>query len=110
MHQRDLKENETRVLVIVAGSQQRPSELRQSLHPDFEELADVGRQVHRSAGTEARAGHLLAAVYVTDRFGEIFAAYNAGQASSLPSPAEILRWVEFINIQCPECGPLEWPS
>lgn len=108
MHKRDFAENETRVLVVVPGSQQRASELKQSLHSDFEVLADVGGQVHRSAGTEDQTGHLLAAVYVTDRFGEIFAAYRAGQAESLPSAAEILQWVEFINIQCPECGPLEW--
>jgi peroxiredoxin len=110
VHQKDFAETETRILVIVAGSQQHASELNQSLHLDFAVLADVGGQVHRSAGTEDQTGHPQAAVYITDRFGEIFAAYKAEQAESLPSVAEILRWVEFINIQCPECGPSEWPA
>lgn len=46
----------------------------------------------------------------TDRFGEVFAAYKAGQGKSLPSVEEISGWIDFINSQCPECGPLEWPD
>jgi peroxiredoxin len=109
-HQRDLAENETRALALVAGSQQRASELKHALHLNFEVLVDVDGSVHRSMGVEDQLGHLLPAVFVTDRFGEVFAAYKAGQGKSLPGVKEILGWIEFINRQCPECGPLEWPD
>lgn len=109
-HQRALVENETRVLAIVAGAHQRPCELKHALHLDFEVLVDVDGSVHRSMGAKDQLGHLLPAVFVTDRFGEVFAAYKAGQGKSLPSVEEILGWIDFINSQCPECGPLEWPD
>jgi peroxiredoxin len=107
-HQRDLAEKETRVLAIVAGSQQRASELKHALHLDFEVLVDVDGIVHRSIGAEELSEHMVPAVFVTDPFGEIFAAYKAGQRRGLPGVEEILGWIDFINSQCPECGPLEW--
>lgn len=109
-HQPELAENETRALAIVAGSQERASELRHALHVGFEVLADENGRVHHLLGTEDQAGHLLPAVFITDRFGEVFAAYKAGQGNSLPAIDEILSWIDFINRQCPECGPLEWPA
>src|SRR6185503_17325753 len=58
-HQRDLAENETRVLALVAGSQQRASELKHALDLDFEVLVDVDGSVHRSMGAEEQLEHLL---------------------------------------------------
>jgi hypothetical protein len=49
------------------------------------------------------------AVFITDRFGEIFAIYRKPQVPSLPSVDAVLQWLEFINRQCPECGTPEWP-
>lgn len=66
-HQRALVENETRVLAIVAGAHQRPCELKHALHLDFEVLVDVDGSVHRSMGAKDQLGHLLPAVFVTDR-------------------------------------------
>jgi hypothetical protein len=39
---------------------------------------------------------------VSDRYGEIFFAAHSGRGESLPSAAELLDWVRFINSQCPE--------
>jgi len=44
------------------------------------------------------------------RFREIFAAYLPGHGLALPGAKEILDWLVFINIQCPECGVPEWPT
>lgn len=109
-HQQELAENEASILAIVAGSQQHARELKQSLHLNSQVLADVDGRVHRSTGAMDQAGHILPAVFVTDRFGEVFASYRTGEGESLPGAAEILSWIEFINRQCPECGPLEWPD
>jgi hypothetical protein len=44
-----------------------------------------------------------------DRFAEVFGAYRSRDGQSLPTTAEVLSWLEFINSQCPECEPPEWP-
>lgn len=110
LHQPELAANETRALAIVAGPEERAAELNRALHLSFEVLADVDGRVHRSMGTGALAGHILPAVFITDRFGEVFAAFQTAQGKSLPGIAEIQSWIEFINRQCSECGPLEWPD
>jgi len=48
------------------------------------------------------------AVYVTDRWGEVYAVYP--EPRSLPGPETVLKDLEFINHQCPECFPPEWPQ
>ena len=47
-------------------------------------------------------------IYVTDRYGEVYAIYRVDQEQSLPSPEKILSWVQFLQIQCPENGAPEW--
>jgi hypothetical protein len=74
----------------------------------FPTLLDEGGQIHRALVAGDAAGRLGPAVFVTDRFREIFAAYLPGQGSKLPGAQEILDWLVFINIQCPECGVPEW--
>ena len=64
-------------------------------------LADCDGRAH------ARIGG-VPAIFVTDRHGEIFAAFHA-EAAKLPSADELLKWVQFVNMQCEECFPPEWP-
>lgn len=94
------------VLVAVTS---RPAAVRQRLR-GFPVLVDDGAHIHRSVGATDAAGRPAPAVFVTDRFREIFAAYLPGPGSTLPGAKEILDWLAFINIQCPECGVPEWPS
>jgi hypothetical protein len=42
------------------------------------------------------------AVYVADRFGEIFAALPLGAGAPPPAPDALLEWLRFIELQCPE--------
>jgi len=109
-HQTELAENEAGVLVVFAGSQQHASDLKNSLHLDFEVVADKDGRVHRLLGATDPAGHLCPAVFITDRFGEVYAAYSGANNKVLPGFDEVLRWIEFINRQCPECGAREWPD
>ena len=71
-------------------------------------LLDNGGHIHRAVSATDAAGRPAPAVFVTDRFREIFAAYLPGHRPGLPSAKEILEWLVFINIQCPECGVPEW--
>ncbi|HSB75204.1 MAG TPA: hypothetical protein VLC12_06095, partial [Terriglobales bacterium] len=58
---------------------------------------------------DARGAPRLA-VYITDRFGQVFAAFRTGLGEPAPGVDDILGWLEFINRQCPECFPPEWPA
>lgn len=57
----------------------------------------------------AKQGLEIPSVVVSDRYGEIWAAWSGGQQHALPDGAEIERWLEFVELQCPECGVAEWP-
>jgi len=73
-------------------------------------VVDDGAHIHRNVGATDAAGRPAPAVFVTDRFREIFAAYPPGHGSALPGAIAILDCLVFINIQCPECGVPEWPT
>ncbi len=109
-YQPQLAGNEARALAVVPGTRERAYQLKHALHLNFVLLADEDRRVHLSMGTADQAGHVLPAVFVTDRFGEVFAAFKTAQGMALPAVAEIVGWLEFINQLCPECGPSEWPD
>lgn len=54
----------------------------------------------------ARTGLAPAAVLVADAWGELYHVAAAGPAHELPGVQEIVDWVRFVAIQCPECeGP-----
>jgi peroxiredoxin len=50
------------------------------------------------------------AVFVADRWGAIFTRKIAQQDHDLAPEAEIREWLEFIELQCEECFPSEWPA
>ena len=49
------------------------------------------------------------AALVTDRFGEIFLAAVTSRGDPLPCADELARTAEFVQMQCEECHPPEWP-
>lgn len=76
----------------------------------FPVLLDADEKAHRSLLAGGPGSDLASAVLITDRFGEIYAAYRKGEEAFPPSVEEVLRWLNFIEIQCPECGAEEWPA
>jgi peroxiredoxin len=73
------------------------------------DLYDETLGAYRFSGATDKNGLPVPLVYLTDRFGEIFATYTeSGRALPL-GIEEILRALEFVNQQCPECEPPEWP-
>ncbi len=105
----EIKNEEAEVLVIIRMSRPEAAEVKNRLRLPCPVLADDDGAVHRQLGALDSQGGDFAAVYVTDRFGEVFGAYRTSAGQPLPSIAEILSWLEFINAQCPECEPPEWP-
>ena len=49
------------------------------------------------------------AVYIIDRFGEVFTTFRESERQAMPSVQEILGWLTFVNSQYPECSPPESP-
>lgn len=68
-------------------------------------LADAGAAAHRQAGADDNSP----AVYVTDRFGEIFMEWRTAAGDALPAVPEVTRTLRQISLLCPECGFPEWP-
>ncbi len=104
-----IKDEQAQVLAVLKSRQQ-ASGAKQELQLPYPVLADDDGRAHRRAGAVDLQGHNSAAVYVTDRFGEVFGVYRTRDGQSLPTVAEILDWLEFVNSQCPECEPPEWPA
>lgn len=107
----ELRTQEAEVLAIVHLSSIQPREmkLKQRSALPYPVLSDPGGSTHQSVSARDAQGKDAAAVYVTDRFGEIFAIYRTLEGTRLPSVPDILSWLEFINSQCPECEAPEWP-
>jgi hypothetical protein len=74
----------------------------------FEVALDSDGKVHCELGAVDDKGNAVPAIYVTDRFGELFAAFRQSEQHALPDAKEIVSWLEFINQQCEECSPPEW--
>ncbi|MGH7530335.1 MAG: hypothetical protein ACREMN_08140 [Gemmatimonadales bacterium] len=103
----ELTSEAAQVLVLVTS---RPTPVPQRGRWALPVLVDDGARIHRMVGATDAAGRPASAVLITDRFREIFATYLLGLGSTLPGAKEILDWLVFINIQCPECGVPEWPA
>jgi hypothetical protein len=104
-----LKENNGRVLVVVLEERESSSEASAAQLPQSIAI-DLGGQVHRMLGATDPAGNPVPTIYITDRFGEVFAAFHGADPASLPDAQEIICWLDFINQQCEECSPPEWPE
>lgn len=103
-------EEQAEVLVVLAGTQAQAELILKQQQLPFPLLVDPGGEVHRSVGAVEKGSRPATAVYVTDRYGEVFAAFRRLDKQAMPKAGEILEWLEFINMQCPECFPPEWPA
>ena len=101
-----LSREESRVLVVTAAYADAEN-LQRGL--PFAVLVDTDARVHTMLGA-MKDGQPAPALYVTDRFGEVFAAFRAAEGDSLPDADETVAWLGFVNRQCEECFPPEWPA
>lgn len=104
-----IKNEDAEVLAIMRLSREQVAETVERLKLPYPTLPDEDGRIHRELGAVDKKGDDAAAVYVTDRFGEVFGIYRTCEGQALPKFADILKWLEFVNAQCPECEPPEWP-
>lgn len=62
-------------------------------------LADPENEIARGAAT----------VVVADEWGEVYQAWDAADGHELPGVDELVEWLQFVGIQCPECEGAEGP-
>ena len=105
-----IKNEDAVVLLILQDSPESAARKAKDLKLPYPVLIDQNGQVHRELGAADGAGKPRAAIYVTDRFGEVFGLYRTRDGADLPSLEEIVHMLEFVNSQCPECGVPEWPA
>lgn len=103
-------DEDAEVLAIAWGPPQELANLKKNLKLTFPVLNDEDGAAHRDFGAIDEHGRAAAAVYVTDRYGEVYDAFRTRDGDRLPTVSEILASLEFISIQCPECAPPEWPA
>ncbi len=65
-------------------------------------LSDEKQEIF-SRFIESSKGEGVAALFVTDKFGEIFFQYIVETIKELPPFEDIVKSLEFIESQCPEC-------
>ena len=65
-------------------------------------IADEDDESCRLYGAVSPEGHRIAALYIADRYGEIYFVAHSQPGHALPGAAEVLDWLRFINAQCPE--------
>lgn len=102
----EIRKQEAEVLAVKPGDQLAQTGEQSEPYPV---LVDHDGRTQAEVGAVDTHGRACSAVYIMDRFAEVFSAYRTREGQSLPTTAEVLSWLEFINSQCPECEPPEWP-
>jgi peroxiredoxin len=101
------EQDTTIVAVIPCGPEEQTIPIENK--PPILVLYDKTHAVYQLSGATDENGRPIPLVYLTDRFGEIAATYAAPGHPMPPTVAEILSTLDFVNQQCPECEPPEWP-
>ena len=103
-----LEAEEARVIVIDADAGAgAPGDVTPPPSPAWL-LFGTDASLHARLDAMSADGRPTGALLVTDRFREIYAAFREGEPGWPPTVDEVLRWLLFIDIQCPECGAPEW--
>lgn len=97
---------DARPVAVVRASAEEARRLTEDLGRSFPVLADPDGAARARYGV----GDQEVALFVADRFGEIFAAERAGDADGLSPTAELEEWARFLTTQCPECGVPDVPG
>jgi len=93
----DIGEWDGRVIVVVPASPDQAIHIADDVANHFTILADPDHTL------AARLGISTPALVIADQYGDIHHAAPAGDAHHHPDPAEVVDWLRYLAIQCPEC-------
>ena len=95
----EILRNDARVIAVLNADLDTTRRTAEALELPFTLLSDEnGAATARSLGHDRHA-----ALIAADLYGIIYLVEPATTLDALPPPATILDWLEFIEIQCPEC-------
>jgi peroxiredoxin len=97
------------VLAVLECTREAAINLKQASGLLFPVLADIDTWVHRQFGAHDASGRSAAALYVADKFGQVLLADAKVKMNLPPDMEDIVKTLQFIEGQCPECEPPEWP-
>jgi len=106
----EIRDQDAEVLLVLACSRQQAESIQNQEKMPFLVLTDEDMRIHGVVGAIGAQGTASTAIYVTDRFLEVFVVWRTAEGNSLPDASEVLSWLEYINSQCPECVQAEWPT
>ena len=112
-HYGDYKEKEAEVLAISTEEIGRLRQLTQDLALPFPVLSDSdgkATDLYLKHPEEVSDKTFDVAIFVADRWGALFSTKRIEIDHDLPVEAEVREWLEFIELQCEECFPSEWPQ
>lgn len=92
-----LEEWDGAVRLVLPASADVASRFAETCTAPFPVVADPEQRVARGAGVRPPA------VVIADPWGEIHLAASAGPGHGWPTTEEIVEWLRFLAIQCPEC-------
>jgi peroxiredoxin len=104
----EIAATDSEVVVVLAESVAQADEFRRKMH--FPVLSDPDMRVHNMVGASGAQAVPAAALYITDRFLEVFAVWRTGTGDRLPDISDVLSWLTYLDSQCPECTQIEWPT
>jgi len=72
----------------------------------------TGRSQKAFLGRDAfgPVGQRMTGVFVTDRYGELYAKWSGAGDAGLAGLGEILDWLTQIHVACEECGVSHWST
>ena len=73
----------------------------------FPLLLDADGRVHQRAGAVDAAGQPAPTLFTTDHYREIYGAMRPGDSTWPTTAKDVIDWLVFANIQCPECNAPE---
>ncbi len=103
---------EKEVVTLVVFLEQPPRRLTDSLPPGIIVGADMpGNSARAFLGADAFAsrGLVRGGVFVTDRYGELFAQWSIDR-HKFPTIAEILAALDHVEMACDECSTPLWTA
>lgn len=103
----ELADDNAQALVVVEGPLQAAQSLQQMYRLPFPVLADETGAVAGLLGPEVGSGPRLA-VHIASRSSRVYWSAWLGPDDRPPTVKDIRGWLEFIEIQCPECEAPEW--
>ncbi len=109
-HRQEYEEQATQILAIFSGPGAE-SVLKEGRDFPFPLLADPEgdvRQAYAALLPEPVGAEPM--VFVLDRYRGPLAALVSPELENPAIHREILQWLMFVEIQCPECGAPEWPE